>query len=109
MNSIPSPVTCGFSFLGILVQEVDLLFAVKDDLVHISHLGFMLIRMSVVLRFGGDTPHAILFTPLDTILIRALEMHKLLTGRDRSTISISKKEFLVHVFNYSAVPLFAKL
>jgi len=43
MNSILSPVTCGFSFLGILVQELDLHLVVKDNLVLIDHLGFMLI------------------------------------------------------------------
>ena len=89
MNSILNLVTCGFSFLGILVQEVDLLFVVKDDLVHKSHLGFMLIRMSVVLYtiVLGVIHHMQFYLPsLDTILIRALG-----TGRDQSTISICIK------------------
>lgn len=37
MNSALSPVTCGFSFLGILVQEVDLHLEVKDEVVLIGH------------------------------------------------------------------------
>ena len=43
MNSTLSPVTYGFSFLGILVQEVDLHLEVKDELLLIGHLGVMLI------------------------------------------------------------------
>lgn len=43
MNSALSPVTCGFSFLGILVQEVDLHLEVKDEVVLIVHLCVMLI------------------------------------------------------------------
>lgn len=43
MNSIPSLVTCGFSFLGFLVPDLDLDLAARDELVHLRHLGFVLV------------------------------------------------------------------
>lgn len=60
MKSVPSLVICGFNFLGILVQEVELVREV--DLVQE-------VDLDLVVR--GDSH-------LATILIRALEMHKLL-------------------------------
>ena len=65
MNSILSLVTCGFSFLGFLVPDLDLDFVARGEVVHPKHLGFMLVTMTCIplsIRFWGENIHKSMFT-----------------------------------------------
>lgn len=84
MNSALSPVTCGFSFLGILVQEVDLHLEVKDEVVLIVHLCVMLIWMWMVLYTMYWGRYSICCFICSLRILGHI-------GWDQSTISIRKK------------------